>query len=84
MIHARQSPPKSVVAQTLWISNATAGGILAMLGGLLACQTFGYHMYLVVFGQPVQAFYAGAGGAAVGTAAMIASIWRLELGPKNC
>jgi hypothetical protein len=83
VIIARQSSSKSVVAQTLWIGNATAAGILAVLGGLLACETFGYRMYVVVFGQSVLAFYAGAAGAALGTAAMIGSIWRLEARPAT-
>lgn len=67
---------KSAIAQTLWIGNAAAGGILAMLGGLLACETFGYRMYLVVLGEPIQAFYAGAVGAALGTVIVIGAIWR--------
>jgi hypothetical protein len=65
------------IAQTLWIGNATAGGALALMGGLLACETFGYRIYVIVLGQPIQAFYAGALGAAVGTAAIVAAIWRL-------
>jgi hypothetical protein len=68
---------KSAIAQTLWIGNAAAGGALALLGGLLACQTFGYRMYVVVLGAPIQAFYAGAVGAAVGTLAVVTAIWRL-------
>ena len=47
-----------------------------MLGGLLACETFGYRMYLVILGQPIQAFYAGALGAAIGTATVVTAIWR--------
>jgi hypothetical protein len=83
VIVARRNSQRSVVAQTLWIGNATVGGILALLGGLLACETFGYRMYVVVFGQPLQAFYAGAAGAALGAAAMVASIWRLEARPAR-
>ena len=75
---ARQdgSASQSAIAQTLWIGNATAGGVLALLGGLLACETFGYRMYVVVLGQPIQAFYAGAVGAALGAAAVVGAIWR--------
>jgi len=76
MAPPKKNASRSALAQTLWIGNATAGGALALLGGLLACETFGYRMYLVVLGQPIQAFYAGALGAAIGAATVVAAIWR--------
>jgi hypothetical protein len=69
---------KSVIAQTVWIGNATVGGILALLGGMVCCATFGYHVDYLVFGQRLMGFYLGMAGATIGATSTIISLWRIR------
>ncbi|HEX3892918.1 MAG TPA: hypothetical protein VHW46_10135 [Terracidiphilus sp.] len=60
------------VTQMVWAGNAMVGCSLALLGGLLACRTFG-NLDLALFGAPVSVIAIGSGVGLVACA-----VWRMR------
>ncbi|HUB28268.1 MAG TPA: hypothetical protein VL967_01175 [Terracidiphilus sp.] len=68
----------STITNSLWTANAVAGGVLALLGGLLCCESFGYQLGVMVLGSPVMMFPLGFAGMTFGAASVIVSIWHIR------
>lgn len=68
----------TIIAQTVWMGNAAVGCVLALLGGMVCCATFGYHIDYLVFGQRLMGFYLGMAGATVGATSAVISLWRIR------
>lgn len=66
------------VCQLMWKGNAVLGSALALAGGMVCGETFGYSLRFNFFGCLMNGFLAGNIAVIVGASAAVCSLWRIR------